>query len=115
MPEQKGWTGLEPETPKPLSDLKQKKRRPAVFPFEVAGSWPKRAGWRPRSPNEVLLTAAFWPVAFPQGATPLPTFFCPPWPFNGNAPIKIREKIQRAWLGVAIFSSGRFLPEMGRR
>jgi hypothetical protein len=48
-PEQKGWTGFEPEVPKLLSDLKQKKRRPAVSPFEMAGSWPKRAGWRPRS------------------------------------------------------------------
>ena len=49
MPEQKGWAGLEPETPKPLSDLKQKKRRPGVFSFKVAGNWPKRAGWRPQS------------------------------------------------------------------
>jgi hypothetical protein len=48
-PEQKGWAGLEPETPKPLSDLKQKKRRPGVFSFKVAGNWPKRAGWRPKS------------------------------------------------------------------
>jgi hypothetical protein len=32
MPEQKGWAGLEPVNPKPLSlsDLKQKKRRPGV-------------------------------------------------------------------------------------
>jgi hypothetical protein len=42
IPEQKGWAGLEPETTKPLSDLKQKfqKRRPGVFSFikvKVAG------------------------------------------------------------------------------
>ena len=49
MPEQKGWAGLEPETPKPLSDLKQKKRRPGVFSFKVVGNRPKRAGWRSRS------------------------------------------------------------------
>jgi hypothetical protein len=49
MPEQEGWAGLEPETPKPLSDLKQKKRRPGVLSFQVAGNWPKRAGWRPQS------------------------------------------------------------------
>jgi hypothetical protein len=34
MPEQKGRAGLEPETPKSPSDLKQKKK--------VAGNWPKR-------------------------------------------------------------------------
>jgi hypothetical protein len=49
MLEQKGWAGIEPETPKPPSDLKQKERRPAVFPFKAAGSWPKQAGWRARS------------------------------------------------------------------
>jgi hypothetical protein len=49
IPEQKGWAELEPENPKPLSDLKQKKKRPGVFPFKVAGNWPKRAGWRPQS------------------------------------------------------------------
>ena len=31
-PEQKGWTGLEPEPPKPLSDPKQKKEEASRFP-----------------------------------------------------------------------------------
>jgi hypothetical protein len=51
MPEQKGWAGLEPETPKPLSDLKQKKRRPGVFSFKVAGNWPKKS-WLAGGPKE---------------------------------------------------------------
>jgi hypothetical protein len=38
-PDQKGWTGLEQEAPKPPPDLK-KKKRPAAFPFEVAGPMP---------------------------------------------------------------------------
>ena len=60
-------------SPKPVSDLKQKKKRkPAVSPFEVAGSWPKRAGWRP----EVLLIATFWPMAFP-GCDSTAQFFAP--------------------------------------
>jgi hypothetical protein len=75
MPEQKGWTLLEPETPKPLSDLELKKRGPAVSPFEVAWScWPtKRAGWRPRSaPHSDLLAGDFL-----QAAIPLYNFFAP--------------------------------------
>jgi hypothetical protein len=43
MPEQKGWAELELETPKPLSDLKQKKRSPGIFhlkwPGIVKTSW----------------------------------------------------------------------------
>jgi hypothetical protein len=31
MPEQKGWAGLEPDAPKPLSDLKQKKEEARCF------------------------------------------------------------------------------------
>jgi hypothetical protein len=31
MPEPKGWAGLEPETPKPLSDLKQKEEEARRF------------------------------------------------------------------------------------
>jgi hypothetical protein len=47
MPGQKGWAGLEPETPKPLSDLKLKQKRggqpfprlkwPGVGQSELAG------------------------------------------------------------------------------
>jgi hypothetical protein len=74
MPEQNGWTGLEPEAPK-------------------------------RSGPEALLDAShseFWPVAFPRAQFHCPTF-CPcfrlgrgSWPFNGNAPIKIRRGVWRA-------------------
>jgi hypothetical protein len=35
------------------------------------------------------------------------------WPFNGNAPIKMREKTKR--VDMAIFSSGWFLPEISPR
>jgi hypothetical protein len=73
MLEQKGWAGLEPETPKPLSDLKQKKRRPGIFSFKVAGIWPKRAGWL-AAPKKALLTAAFWPTTFPRAQFHCPTF-----------------------------------------
>jgi hypothetical protein len=67
-----------PETSKPLSDLEQKKRkRSAVSPFEVAGSWPKELAGGP----EVLLTATFWLSAnargFSKDAIPLPNFFAP--------------------------------------
>jgi hypothetical protein len=100
MPEQKGWTFLEPETPKPHPDLEQKKRRPAVSPFKAADSWPKELAGGP----EVLLTATFWPITFPRVRFRCPTFLpmlClgrGSWPLNGNAPIKIkiREKMQRA-------------------
>jgi hypothetical protein len=76
MPEQKGWAGLEPETPKPLSDLKQKKWL-GIGQNELAGG-PK-----------ALLTAAFWPITFPRARFHCPTF-CPyfclgrgSWPSNG--------------------------------
>jgi hypothetical protein len=39
MPEQKGWAGLEPETPKLLSDLKQKKEEDSEWPELAQASW----------------------------------------------------------------------------
>ena len=106
----KGWTKFEPGPPKPLSDLKQKNRRPAVSPFEVAGSLPKEQAGGPEP--EVLLTAAFcfWPIT---DISPRVRFRCPTFLplllfgprqlalINGSAPIKMREKHT-----VAIFSSG---------
>jgi hypothetical protein len=50
-----------------------KKGGPAVFPFKVAGSWPKRAGWRPQGASH----SGFLAGNFPQGAIPLPNFFAP--------------------------------------
>jgi hypothetical protein len=69
---QKGLDWTRAKTPKPLLDLK-KKRRPAVFPFKVAGSWPKRAGWRPQSASHSGFLADY----FPQGAVLLPNLFAP--------------------------------------
>ena len=70
MPEQKGWAELELETPKPLSDLKQKKRSPGVFSFEVAGNCQNELAGGPK----VLLTATFWPTTFPRVRFHCPTF-----------------------------------------
>ena len=70
MPEQKGWAELELETPKPLSDLKQKKRSPGVFSFEVAGNCQNELAGGPK----VLLTATFWPTTFPGSRFHCPTF-----------------------------------------
>jgi hypothetical protein len=105
MPEQKGWTGLGPKTPKPPFDLKQKKRRPAVFPFKVAGSWPKRAGNQVAAPR-YFPQRLFDRLIFPGRDCAAPPPPPPPcviwavgrgsWPSNGNAPIKMREKTQRA-------------------
>ena len=70
MPEQKGWAELELETPKQLSDLKQKKRSPGIFSFEVAGNCQNELAGGPK----VLLTATFWPTSFPGARFHCPTF-----------------------------------------
>jgi hypothetical protein len=62
MPEQKGWAGLEPETPKPLSDLKQKRGGQAFSHLKWPGIGQNELAGGPK----VLLTATFWPRTFPE-------------------------------------------------
>jgi hypothetical protein len=97
--EQKGWAGLEPETPKPLLDLKQKRGGQAFSHLKWPGIGQNELAGGPK----VLLTATFWPTTFPRARFHCPTF-SPlfylgrgSWPSNGDAPIEMREKMQRAW------------------
>ena len=97
MSEPNGWTELEPGYPKLLSDPKQKKRGGQPF-SHLNLEWPG---------PEVLLTATFWPIAFPQGTTPMP---------KCSAPIFILAKSTGPHkLPMAMSSSRWFLPEMGPR
>jgi hypothetical protein len=71
IPEQKGWAGLEPETPKPPSDLKQKSGQElAKSSWLAARNWPKRDGWRPQSASH----SDFWPKTFPMARFQCQTF-----------------------------------------
>jgi hypothetical protein len=70
MPEQKSWAGLEPETPKPLSDLKQKKRGGRAFSHL---KWPEIGQNELAGGPKALLKAIFWSVTFPRALR----FHCP--------------------------------------
>jgi hypothetical protein len=92
MPEQKGWTLLEPETPKPLPDLEQK-RGGQPFPHS---NW-QGAGQKSWLAAPGCIISHSGPLAdnFSQGTIPLPKCFPPAFvwaeaagPLNGNAPIK---------------------------
>jgi hypothetical protein len=99
MPEQKGWAGLEPETPKPPSGLKQKRGGQAFSHLKWPGVGQNELAGGPK----VLLTATFWPTTFPRARFHYPTFlplilFGPrELALQCDAPIEMREKMQRAW------------------
>jgi hypothetical protein len=115
MPEQKGWAEIEPETPKQLPDLRLKKRRPGVFSFmKVAGNLPKRASWRPQSASHSgFLAGNFLGRDFTAQLIGLYFYLGRGSWSNGNAPIKTREKIQRAWTWLFLVPAGWFLLKMG--
>jgi hypothetical protein len=73
LSEQKGLAGLELKAHEMLSDFKTKKRKPAIWPFQVARSWSKRADWRLRRATQSgFLANNFFPSAITR-----PTFFAP--------------------------------------